>query len=285
MKTPNLSLRGLQSRPWQSRGQSLKAIFVISFLFPILSHADEIKGFKKDGNQLLIQYKLGKNDWAVDNHLCLYSDDTRQACGKILKIKKNKAQGVMIVSLFKPPRDLSKGQQIELRTAGRGVASTGIEQIVRRDHDYTFNVAAALAGGHNYFFPELLIQVAVMPQLSLGVEPIYVDFKSSNSSQVKAVGGFLNATYYYTHYAFRGVYFQGGVGYYSLDLKVNNTTEKISPLAGQALVGWRGKAYWSLGMDFGLALGAQYVAADPKVIQTSFKGLLPVIRVDVGFSF
>jgi hypothetical protein len=144
--------------------------------------------------------------------------------------------------------------------------------------------ALGFNAGLNYYYPTLTIQFGLGRTISLGVQGLFAKFRTSGVD-VSALGVFGLVTYYHTHFPFRGLYFQGGPGLFSIDLNDSTRQEKQSPIAFQAQVGWRGKAHFALGFDLGIGLGLLYVSkANAPVIPLNFSGIMPLFNAFVAYS-
>jgi len=221
--------------------------------------------------------------WKVNDSVCLYDGKKELGCGIIAQ----KTPEKMGIKLTVVQGALRAGQTLSLRKDGRipaSTAATTTQDILPTNPKNNFDFAAGLNAGFNYFYPMVHAQMAITNDLSIGVMPMY--FSSSDLNyKLSGVGGYLTVNYYYTHFPFRGLYFQGGIGLYSMDLEQSTGTTKINPLAFTTSAQWRGKAYWGIPFDIGVGAGIQYLMKDNNATVTiGFSGLLPLFTAYLGFS-
>ncbi len=221
----------------------------------------------------------------LNESVCLVKNGKELACGFIGRL----SESSLVVKIESRSYKVAPGYDVVLQRETRHPSSmASSEMAVARDNP-KLDIALGPVAGWNYLFPLVpAVQFAVTRTFSLGVDFRYA--KSTNLGvSSEAMGLMVNLNYFHTHYAFRGLIFNAGVGLYNINLSYNDgtttTTEKISPLAFQATVGWRGKPHWGLGIDIGLAGGLQYVTKAPAgVFINEFSGVLPLISLYLGYS-
>ncbi len=182
----------------------------------------------------------------------------------------------------------ARGNVVTISRPERGISSvsepTTVGTVRNKGEQKTFDAGL---GGHisyAYFFPELYFNARVGDQATLGVEVIFSKFSSDASSSTLA-GAFFNCTYY-EKAVFNGLGFQVGPGLYSLGLTERGLAETLHMPAIKGQVFWRGTAKAAFNLDFGLALGAQYIfGKDSPIISYRFRDLLPYVNFFVGYQF
>jgi len=139
-----------------------------------------------------------------------------------------------------------------------------------------------LSAGLSFIYPTFHYQQALHENFAFGIQPIFVSATAGNGT-VKGLGSYLTFNYYGIE-PFHGEWLQLGVGVFGLNANVNGTESKYYSPALQATAGWRW--YWDTGLNFGFAVGAQYlIKSQPDNQSIDFGGLLPVVALDFGFSF
>jgi len=255
-------------------------IFVAGLLSVTGARADEITGFDRNRNLVVIGYRNRGVLWNVGAGLCLYIDEKNAGCGRILKISDKK----MVVRLTGTSiRRLAPGDWVELSATNRLPAA--IEAKIPQTGHGIVDLGVGFSAGFDYFFPNFKVAVALGRKISLGLEPLYLSFSQSATSSLTAYGGFLTFNYFLTRQTFSGFYATGGLGYYSIKLVQGATSLTPSATAFEGLIQWRGRGEWSLGLDVTLGAGAQYISLSDTSVQTSFQGLLPLFALTLGTSF
>jgi hypothetical protein len=221
-----------------------------------------------------------RSTWAADDSVCLYQSRVAVACGQVERV----GDADLRILAETAPR-VAVGDRVYLRPNVRHPASSSVTEVYEDiEPSKIADFSAGVAVGPNYFYPTAHIQFALGRQISIGVMPIFVNYDQKNTN-VRAYGGFATLNYYLTHSTFRGLYFQGGGGFYNITNTVGTTQETLSPGAVMGSVQWRGRALWGLGLDIGVGAGAQYVFKGAQTVTSSFKGFLPMFTAFLGYSF
>ena len=253
--------------------------FFLVLFFTSVSGADEIRSVRRDWDQVLIRYRHRGALYTMGSGVCIYGNNRRLGCGRIIRLTTKD----LIVKLNDGgAKYVNVGEWVELYPTTRLPAS--VYTTVQRPYYDHFELGIGVAAGFNYFYPNLKLGFAVGRRFSLALEPLYIGFNSPAAS-VTAYGGFLTGNYFLTGSAFQGLYATLGIGYFSMELKQDTIVESISPMALNALLQWKGRGTWSLGMDLGAGLGLQYVGTKTAVLSTSFQGVLPLFTLTLGTSF
>ena len=226
--------------------------------------------------------ELGRR-WQLNDTLCLFQQKREIACGFVGRLTTSE----VVVKLETRQVRVVPGHEVELRRNVRHPSSTTVETVAKTKESANFDITLGVVAGLNYLFvPVPQFQVALGRSFSLGIEPLYASFDLNNAA-IRAYGGFINLSYYYTHFAFRGLLFNVGGGMYNIEVTRTTGTQKQSPIAMNATVQWRGKAHWGLGVDIGVGAGLQAVFADDVLngVATEFNGVLPLFTLYLGYSF
>jgi hypothetical protein len=222
-----------------------------------------------------------KMRWAPNDSLCIFNSNRSSLCG-IVKVA---TQDSLTIGINDGEVNVQRGSWVVLRKLTRPLASLNSTELLEQSEERrTHDIALGIATGFNYFFPTLHFQQAINKDFSVGLMPLYVNY-SSDGSSVSAWGGFATASYYYTHFPFRGFYGTVGAGFYSISASVGNSSESHTQGAFLGTMNWRGRASWELGLDIGVSLGLQYVLPVTRTLTNDFSGLLPLLMVSLGFPF
>ncbi len=218
----------------------------------------------------------------IQDQLCVYQATGLLGCGDVIALTADR----FALKLYETKSASRAGEIVTLRKTKRSLATT--EKLSGKFEDGSsrsyVDIGLGFNAGLNYYYPSMHLQLAVARSFSLGLEPAYASY-SQNGDSVTLLGGYVTATYYYTHFAFKGVNFQGGLGYFNVKATSGTTSQEMSPMAAKLSVGWRGRALIGLPIDFGGALGGQYIFSQNAPLDTSFKGLLPLLNVFVAYCF
>lgn len=228
--------------------------------------------------------------WVINDEVCLVRNTTSdKLCGNVLRYDK-----VETVLRFKKELvTFHEGEEIKIlynKNTARGVASNSPSDELRPNlkdtaHDEKkpkMNAAIGLGTGFSYLFFDASFRYAITPKVSLGVMPVFVNDPGINTS-VKAFGGFLIGDYYFREH-FYGFKLEGGLGFYSITATAGTFEETSSPLAFYSTFGWRGKIHQS-GLTVGGGAGFQIVANSQKTLLLDFSGFLPLLQLELGYSF
>ncbi len=218
----------------------------------------------------------------VKDRLCVYKAMGMVGCGEVIVQTRDR----FALRMYDKRAKALKGEVVSLRKTKRTIATT--EQLASKFEDGSkrsiVDLALGFNAGLNYYYPSLHFQIALNRNFSLGISPAYAKYSQSDDS-VTLFGGYITATYYYTHFAFKGVNFEGGLGYFNVKASSSLASEEMSPMAAKLTAGWRGRALIGLPIDFGGALGAQYIFSNNSPLDTTFKGFLPLLNVFVAYCF
>lgn len=259
----------------------------------VSAHAAQVLSVTSNQEQVTVSYEtVGSRAWQLNDDVCLYAGKKELLCGYVGRMT---ADTITVAVTTRQLRAVS-GQKVGLSRGPRqpasmtasgsgGGSATSDEKKYFEPKDRKFvDFALGLNAGLNYYYPALTVQFGVGRTISLGVQGLFAKFRTSGVD-VSALGAFGLVTYYHTHFPFRGLYFQGGAGLFSIDLNNGTVTEKQSPIAFQASVGWRGKIHFALGVDLGIGLGLLYVTkASAPVIPLQFSGIMPLFTAFVAYS-
>lgn len=250
-------------------------------LLALALQAQAARVIKVGNNQEFLITSI-ENGWRVNDTVCLFEGNREIACGIIAQ----KTSDKMGIKLTTVQGGMRAGQFLAIRRDGRVPASTQAvsEETLPTNPHNIVDIGAGLNAGFNYYYPWAHIQFALNDALSLGVMPLY--FNSSElAGKIDGVGGFVTLNYYYTHFPFRGFFFQGAAGMYSMNVQYNGGAEKQNPFAVAASAQWRGKAYWGIPFDIGVGIGGQYLfKPSNSTVEIGFSGLLPLFTAYLGFS-
>lgn len=263
-------------------------VVILGLLLPAAaSAASRVLSVTSNQEQVTVSYDDIGRRWQLNDSLCLFQNKRELACGFVGRLTSTE----IVVKISTRAYRILPGQGVELRRDVRYPSSmSSNEMAVARDNP-KLDVSLGLMAGFNYFYPTAQLQFALFRTMAIGIQPLYAKF-SLVDGDVQAVGGFVNFSYYYTHYPFRGFFVNAGAGFYSITETTSTMQAKLTPLALTATAQWRGKPHWGLGIDIGVGVGLQVVLADSKVatstggtIDNRFSGLLPVFNLYLGYSF
>lgn len=225
--------------------------------------------------------------WVVNDEVCILREQGKQEkiCGKVVRYDQ-------VETVLRMPKDqvtFSEGETIKIMySKNRKVASAPeIANVVKetpreKDNKPKMNASVGLGTGFSYLFFDAQFKYALTPKFTVGVMPVLINDSGVNSS-VKAFGGFLTADYYLREH-FYGFRVESGVGIYSVNATAGILSESYSPVAFYSTFGWRGKIHQS-GVSVGGGLGFQMVANSATTVIVDFHGFLPLLQLDVGYSF
>lgn len=239
--------------------------------------------------------------WRVDERVCVYgsdSPDQKIVCGTVLKTTPKGA----IVHLENKSNDVSAGNLIKgadetaapQPASSRKPAAALLSSLPRSEHarPYRFQVGGGggITASSPFPFPQfqLTLQYTLKPKFALGVSPIYFSAPSATGlSRISALGSFVTLNYYRSEY-FRGMWIQGGAGFAMITASDSSTIPTVASetglaFGGIATVGWRG--YWDIGMNVGIAVGAEYLTSPTFTNYVGSAGFIPLVLLDVGFNF
>ncbi len=245
--------------------------------------ANRVLSVTSNGEQVTLTNEATSKRWQLNESLCLFKADTELACGFVGRLTETN----LVVKIESRDYKIYPGNDVQLRRETRHPSSAATSEMAVAKNNPRFDVSLGPVAGNNYFFPLVpTLQFAPTRTFSLGVDFRWARFINAGVT-ARCVGFMATLNYFHTHYAFRGLTFSLGVGMYSLNVSDATSSASTTPLAVQALVGWRGKPHWGLGVDIGLAGGLQYVAAKSTVSSfvNEFRGLLPVVALYLGYSF
>jgi len=234
-----------------------------------------------DGSQLWVaDYAI--NEMRINDQVCLYQATTLLGCGVVNALTSQTA-GIRITQ--RKVTSFYAGAQVIVRRNTRTVATTESvsETLAEPNKRQIVDLALGMSAGLNYFYPMLHLQLAVTRDFSIGLMPAFASY-SQGTNSVQLLGGYVTGTYYHSHYAFKGLNFEGGLGFFKITA-TSGTTETASPFAAKFTVGWRGRALIGVPLDLGLAAGAQYIFLATAPLSISFNGILPLITGYISYTF
>jgi hypothetical protein len=139
-----------------------------------------------------------------------------------------------------------------------------------------------LSLGVNYVFPVLDYQFLALRHWTVGITAMFFDYVASPGEILRGGGGFITLNYYGKG-PFDGLWLQGGPGVHGLTLTDGVTNEYMVVPAVLAQVGYRWRV--SPEVNVGVGVGGQYlIAFQPKRFVTDFRGLLPALTFELGFT-
>lgn len=258
----------------------LPGLLLTALLWAPSLFAAEVERVDKNGSVVFLK-NFNAREWKVGDPVCVFQKGSLAGCGTLAGLTPTAG----VVRLSETKLALILGDSIEVRRNARLPATTeSVRESIADHRSATFDVALGLNAGFTYYYPMAHIQLALSRNFSIGLLPVFASYSGTNRS-TSFVGGYLTGTYYYTHYAFKGVFFEGGAGLVSIKANSGSVSGESSPFGVRALVGWRGRALWDIGLDIGVGAGIQYVFLDQSVVDTSFKGFLPLAQVTLAYSF
>ena len=265
---------------WQKLTMAIMAL-ALGLSSAVFANPVKVLSVDARTRQITIAYD-SVSRWSPSDELCVFRGRAKVTCGTVTEASLSRVW-IRVAS-----RDqVHVGDWVTLRPSSRAPAAESSEDMIEKYNESPSNdISAGLTAGFNYFFPMVAYQRKIGDNFALGLMPMYVNFDTSGST-VKAWGGFLTASYYYTHFPFRGLSFEAGGGFYSIQSQVgNNLGSNYTQPAGMAQVQWRGRASWELGLDIGVGAGVQYLfQPSTPIAQNNFSGLLPMFTLSLGYSF
>lgn len=259
-----------------------KYFLCLALLTQFAAHAGQITKVDSKGSQLWVS-DFTVNELRISDSVCLFQNKSLLGCGTVNALTTQTA-GVRITE--RKVTSFYAGAQVTLRknTRSPATAESLTEKFMEPNKQAIADLGLGLTAGFNYFYPMLHLQIAVTRDWSIGIMPAFASYAQGTSS-VRFYGGYLTATYYHTHYAFKGLNFEGGLGFFNLTATAGSISQSSSPFAAKATVGWRGKALVGVPLDLGLAAGVQYIFASTAPLSISFNSLLPLLAGYISYSF
>jgi hypothetical protein len=272
---------------------SLRLAFAGFLVVPVAARAAQVLSVTSNQEQVTVSYETsGNRAWQLNDDICLYTGKRELLCGFVGRMT---AETLTVAVTTRQIRAIT-GQKVALSRGPRrpaSVAAAGGEAVSGGGEERRLfepkerkrvDIALGFNAGLNYYYPTLTAQLGLGRTISLGLQGLFAKF-STSGVDVSAFGVFGLVTYYHTHFPFRGLFFQGGPGLFSIRLNDGVQTDEQSPIAFQAQVGWRGKAHFALGFDLGVGLGVLYVTrTNAPVIPISFSGVMPLFNAFLAYS-
>lgn len=140
-------------------------------------------------------------------------------------------------------------------------------------------------GGHatlKSIYPTVQYQRRLASFVSLGLLGLYSQANGTTKSQV--FGGMLTLNLYLGSQDHRGLWIQGGGGFYNFDSQLEEQRELISRTAFLATVGYRGV----FEKIFRVSVAGGILKMDPprsKLVDYGVGGTIPILTFDIGFGF
>ncbi len=267
----------------------LRCAFVVMALCIADARANRVLSITSNEEQVTLTNEATQKHWQLNEPVCLVRGDKELACGFIGVLGEKQ----MTMQIESREFKVLPGMAVQVKRQGRGVSSSGggltrAEAIATGRYRPTADIALGPMAGLNYLFPLVpSVQLALTRKLTIGADIRYSTFCSAGVTGGSCLGFMATVNYYYSQFAFKGIYFSGGAGLYSTTLESGAVKEKVSPLALQGLVGWRGRPRWGMNFDVSLAAGAQYLMVDDASfsLRNEFRGLLPLVSMSLGYSF
>jgi len=232
-------------------------------------------------SKLLFLKRIDGKQLEIQQSVCIYEADQLVGCGTVAGLTAH-AASVQMASINRLPVEEAL---VTVTKQSRTPTSTGqVADTYNSLPKQTLSIGLGITTGFNYYYPDLTVQLALGRDISIGIEPMYASYSHADSS-VSAYGGYLTGTYYYTHAAFRGFMFEGGVGLFHINAAATGVASSQTSFGGKLTAGWRGRALWDLGLDIGVEAGLQYVSTNTTNLDISFSGVMPLISAYVGYSF
>lgn len=223
-----------------------------------------------------------KEIYKLKDQVCVYHSKGTMACGDIIAQTMDR----FAIKTYEVRGKFQTKDLVSIRKTKRVLASTA--QLTDKFNDGKnrdlVDISLGFNAGLNYYYPSMQFQLAVSRNFSLGISPAFAKY-SQDGDEIQLLGGYITATYYYTHFAFKGVNFEGGLGMFNVKATSGNISQDMNPLAAKLTGGWRGRALIGLPIDFGGNLGLQYIFSQSAPLDTSFKGILPLLNVFVAYCF
>lgn len=262
--------------------RNLLLVVITAFSFAIPSIAEL-------GKTLWIRDSAKPGTWKPQDGVCLYQDYMLNGCGAITEVRAG-SLGIVLTEQSKP---ILPGKSIRIvKDTRRPVTTESVSAKMPASNAKNINLALGITAGTNYFYPNAHIQLALGRNWSIGVMPMFASYETDATSDVTAYGAYLTLTYYYTHFAFKGVQFEGGIGLNSSHIQQAATTtlgavdDKQTSPAVKFTIGWAGRALWDLGLDIGVAAGVQYIGFDDTYVKDyHLSGIVPLMSAYLAYGF
>lgn len=268
-----------------------KLISILVFGTVFIANAGEILKITPQGtkykNVRIAHYGEVYYHWVLNDEVCLIREIGKQEklCGNVVSYDK-----VETVLRFEKSKVIfSEGEKIKIMFTKRTLAATPekkaeeIKVIIRDEkRGPQMNASVGFGTGFTYLYFAANFRYALSKKISLGMMPVYINDSGVNTS-VKAFGGFLTGEYYFKE-SFSGFNLSTGLGLYGISATAGALSESTVPFAFFTTAGWRGKVNQS-GVTVGGGLGLQIVSDSQKTVIVDFKGVLPLLQLEVGYSF
>jgi len=266
----------------------MKKLFALLFSWVAVSgycgQVTKISGTGKFREVRIAHYGEVYYHWVINDEVCLLREvgSQEKVCGNVVRYDK-------VETVLKFPKErvvFAEGETIKIMYQKRKVAAAAPAQelaaAVREEARPKMNVSVGMGTGFSYLFFDAHFKYAVSNKVTLGVMPVFINDSGVNTS-VKAFGGFLTGDYYFReHYS--GFRVESGIGFYSISATAGALEETSSPFALYSTFGWRGKINQS-GLTVGGAGGFQLVGNSSSTLLVDFKGILPLVQIEVGYTF
>lgn len=270
-----------------------KTILLLGLFTTLVSHAGKVMQITPVGKNREVRiahYGQVYYHWVLNDEVCILREVGAQekVCGNVVRY-----DNVETVLRFPSEKVIfNEGEIVKIMYTKRTTASTPPEVkvivkekiVVKHEDDVKpkMNLSAGLGTGFSYLFFDVHFKYALSNKVTLGIMPVFINDSGVNSS-VKAFGGFITGDYYFKehYYGFR---VESGFGFYSITAKAGALEEGSTPFAVYSTIGWRGKVNQS-GVTVGGAAGFQVVANTQQTLIVDFKGFLPLVQLEVGYTF
>lgn len=225
--------------------------------------------------------------WVLNDEVCLIREIGKQEklCGNVVSYDK-----VETVLRFEKNKVIfGEGEKIKIMFTKRTLAAAPDKRaeeikVVIKDERRgpQMNASVGFGTGFTYLYFAANFRYLVSPKISLGMMPVYIN-DSGVAISVRAFGGFLTGEYYFKE-NFSGFNLASGLGLYAISATAGALNESTVPFAFFTTAGWRGKVNQS-GVTVGGGLGVQIVSDSQRTVIVDFKGVLPLLQLEVGYSF
>jgi len=240
----------------------------------------EIIGINKRAKQVSFSMD-GSMTWTAKDWLCAFYQKKAVLCGEVVDVSSEKIN----IRVREVRGKVSRGMIVQLSRVSRQTASHSTSESVSRPSGApTWDVGAGVVSGLNYFFPIVHFQRVITNKIALGVMPLYVNYSGEDSS-VKALGGFVTASYYLTQSPFKDFFVTAGAGMYSISATVGTDEESHSNPAVLLTGNWRGQPFSSIPIDVSAGVGFQYIVPAERTLTESFSSILPVFTLTLAYPF
>lgn len=263
--------------------------FLLLSLLIQSSFASTFQSYNSSNRQMTLD-EVPSRSLKIQQRICVYKKEGLVGCGRVNELYANSAILIMDNDVTPPVRTSYVQLKAMVASEKANIDKTVPSSTEEVTNTYgsasarSVSISAGMNAGLNYYYPSLHLQVAISRSFSLGLSPMYGSYKN-DGNEVTGYGGYFTIGYYHTHWVFRGLEFEGGIGIFDITAKNPTIEASTSAVAGKFTVGWRGRGLWDLGLDLGVAGGLQYIHHSQDVIDVSLKDVVPLLSAYIGYSF